>query len=119
MQSHIKIKFHFKCIIGILDFERRKKQKIIIKLKAKANEFLNYAEVITKIKTWYKKEEFYTLEESLDFVSLNLKKDFPNLTNLNIKIFKPHIIFQAFLFQIKELNYLENHNNTAYFLNYN
>ncbi|EAI0680590.1 TPA: dihydroneopterin aldolase, partial [Campylobacter jejuni] len=26
MQSHIKIKFHFKCIIGILDFERRKKQ---------------------------------------------------------------------------------------------
>ncbi|EAJ2680976.1 dihydroneopterin aldolase, partial [Campylobacter jejuni] len=27
MQSHIKIKFHFKCIIGILDFERRKKQK--------------------------------------------------------------------------------------------
>ncbi|EAI1667898.1 dihydroneopterin aldolase, partial [Campylobacter jejuni] len=23
MQSHIKIKFHFKCIIGILDFERR------------------------------------------------------------------------------------------------
>ncbi|EAB5359890.1 TPA: dihydroneopterin aldolase, partial [Campylobacter jejuni] len=24
MQSHIKIKFHFKCIIGILDFERRK-----------------------------------------------------------------------------------------------
>ncbi|MCW1562573.1 dihydroneopterin aldolase, partial [Campylobacter jejuni] len=34
MQSHI-IKFHFKCIIGILDFERRKKQKIIIKLKAK------------------------------------------------------------------------------------
>ncbi|EAI0374164.1 dihydroneopterin aldolase, partial [Campylobacter jejuni] len=56
MQSHIKIKFHFKCIIGILDFERRKKQKIIIKLKAKANEFLNYAEVITKIKTWYQKE---------------------------------------------------------------
>ncbi|EGK7755300.1 dihydroneopterin aldolase [Campylobacter jejuni] len=95
MQSHIKIKFHFKCIIGILDFERRKKQKIIIKLKAKANEFLNYAEVITKIKTWYKKEEIYTLEESLDFVSLNLKKDFPNLTNLNIKIFKPHIIKNA------------------------
>ncbi|ELU1712602.1 dihydroneopterin aldolase, partial [Campylobacter jejuni] len=29
MQSHIKIKFHFKCIIGILDFERKKKQKII------------------------------------------------------------------------------------------
>ncbi|EAH7440052.1 dihydroneopterin aldolase, partial [Campylobacter jejuni] len=25
MQSHIKIKFHFKCIIGILDFERKKK----------------------------------------------------------------------------------------------
>ncbi|EJE1672349.1 TPA: dihydroneopterin aldolase, partial [Campylobacter jejuni] len=24
MQSHIKIKFHFKCIIGILDFERKK-----------------------------------------------------------------------------------------------
>ncbi|MCW1852275.1 dihydroneopterin aldolase [Campylobacter jejuni] len=96
MQSHIKIKFHFKCIIGILDFERRKKtKKLLSSLKLKQMNFLNYAEVITKIKTWYKKEEFYTLEESLDFVSLNLKKDFPNLTNLNIKIFKPHIIKNA------------------------
>lgn len=95
MQSHIKIKFHFKCIIGILDFERKKKQKIIIKLKAKANGFLDYAEVITKIKKWYKKEKFYTLEESLDFVGFSLKKDFSDLSHLNIKIFKPHIIKNA------------------------
>ncbi|EAI9012029.1 dihydroneopterin aldolase, partial [Campylobacter coli] len=27
MQSHINIKMQFKCIIGILKFERKKKQK--------------------------------------------------------------------------------------------
>lgn len=65
MQSHIKIKFRFQCIIGILDFERKKKQTIIIKLKAKSDEFLNYSEIITKIKTYYKKENFILLKNLL------------------------------------------------------
>lgn len=95
MQSHIKLKFHFKCIIGILDFERKKKQKILIKLQAKSGEFLNYAKVIAKVKKYYKKGRFHTLEEALKHTSTQLKKDFPGLIWLKIAVFKPHIIKKA------------------------
>ncbi|MBM0636802.1 dihydroneopterin aldolase [Campylobacter sp. VicNov18] len=95
MQSYIKIRFHFKCIIGILDFERKKKQKVIIKLKAKSHEFLDYSKIIAKIKKYYKTQQFYTLEESLHSISLNLKNDFPSLTHLKIEVFKPHILKNA------------------------
>lgn len=92
MQSHIKIELKFKCIIGILDFERKKKQKIIVKIKAKSNEFLDYAKVSKFVKKYYKKEKFYTLEESLEFISLKLKENFPSLIFIKISTFKPKII---------------------------
>ncbi|ECR6749753.1 dihydroneopterin aldolase, partial [Campylobacter coli] len=53
MQSYINIKMQFKCIIGILKFERKKKQKVCVHLKAKANDFLDYAKVSKKIKKYY------------------------------------------------------------------
>ncbi len=92
MQSHIKLKFRFKCIIGILPFERKKKQKLVIKLKAKSDEFLNYARVLNFVKQSYKKQKFHTLEESLEFLSEALKKEFPALNSLKISAFKPKII---------------------------
>ncbi|MBZ7941839.1 dihydroneopterin aldolase [Campylobacter molothri] len=92
MQSHISIKIHFKCIIGILNFERKKKQKICVKLKAKANDFLDYARVSKKIKKIYKKEKFFTLEESVDFVCEKLHSKFPQIIYLKIATFKPKII---------------------------
>ncbi|EAC2147143.1 dihydroneopterin aldolase, partial [Campylobacter coli] len=52
MQSHINIKMQFKCIIGILKFERKKKQKVCIYLTAKANDFLDYAKVSKRIKKY-------------------------------------------------------------------
>lgn len=58
MQSHINIKMQFKCIIGILKFERKKKQKVCIYLTAKANDFLDYAKVSKKIKNTIKKNNF-------------------------------------------------------------
>ena len=95
MQSHIKIKLKFKCIIGILDFEREKKQKVIVKIKAKADEFLDYAKVTRVVKIDYKKQKFQTIEESLEFISLNLKKIFPQISYLKITTFKPKILKNA------------------------
>lgn len=92
MQSYIKIKIHFNCIIGILDFERVEKQKLIVKVKAKASEFLDYAKLSKFIKKSYKKEKFYTLEESLEFISLNAKQKFPSLEYIKINSFKPKIL---------------------------
>lgn len=95
MQSNIKVKFHFKCIIGILDFERKQKQKIIIKAKVRSYEFLNYADLICIIKKYYKKQKFYTLEESLEFTCSKLKEDFPSLNYIKLQIYKPKIIKNA------------------------
>ena len=95
MQSDINIKFHFRCIIGILNFERHKKQKVIIKIKAKSTSFLNYAKVISSVKKTYKKEKFHTLEESLKFNAKKLKKKFPSLFKLKIKAYKPEILKNA------------------------
>lgn len=95
MQSHIKIKLKFKCIIGILDFERHKSQKIVLKLEAKSKDFLDYAKLCKILKKSYKKQKFELLEESLDFIFAELKKLYPSLSYLKAKITKPKIIKKA------------------------
>jgi len=66
MKIHIN-DLSFKCIIGILDFERIKKQKVIINLSFEyefsKDKFINYAEVSNLIETTNEKRE----------VSFNLK----------------------------------------------
>lgn len=49
MQSHIKVSLEFKCIIGLLDFERIQEQKVLIELEAKSKKFLDYAKLCTRI----------------------------------------------------------------------
>ena len=95
MQSNIKIKSKFKCIIGLLNFERKKKQKIIIKIKAKSDDFLDYAKLEKKVKKIYKKNKFFTIEDSLEFTSKELKNKFENLKYIKISVFKPNIIRNA------------------------
>ncbi|KAA6228502.1 dihydroneopterin aldolase [Campylobacter sp. LR286c] len=92
MQSDIRIRLKFKCIIGMLDFERKKKQKIIVKISAKSNTFLDYTKLAKEIKKIYKKEKFYTIEESLKFISENLKNNFNELSYLKIITYKPQIL---------------------------
>jgi dihydroneopterin aldolase len=54
----------FKCIIGILDFERIKKQKVIINISFEyefsENTFINYAEISQLIKKTMKEKKFLT-----------------------------------------------------------
>ncbi|TKX32606.1 dihydroneopterin aldolase [Campylobacter aviculae] len=95
MQSYINIKIHFKCIIGVLNFERKKKQKVCVKFKAKADDFLDYAKVSKKIKKYYKKKKFFTIEESLDFICAKLHTKFPQIYYIKIATFKPKIIKNA------------------------
>ncbi|WP_348519144.1 dihydroneopterin aldolase [Campylobacter sp. CCS1377] len=95
MQSYIKIKITFKCIIGLLDFERKKKQKIIVKFRAKSDEFLDYAEISEWIKKSYKKYQFKTIEESLEFIVVNFKDKYKKATYVKIVTCKPRIIKHA------------------------
>ena len=59
----------FKCIIAILDFERVKKQKVIINLSfdydfSKDN-FIDYSEVANLVKKSMKKNKFELLEDAV------------------------------------------------------
>ena len=85
----------FKCIVGILDFERIKKQKVIINLsfeyKFSKDNFINYAEVSTLVKETMKKEKFLLLEDAILHFEKLLHKNY-KIKNLSIQISKPDIL---------------------------
>jgi 7,8-dihydroneopterin aldolase/epimerase/oxygenase len=85
----------FKCIIGILDFERIKKQKVIVDLSFEYNfskdNFINYAEISALIEKTMKKEKFLLLEDAILHLESLLNNNY-KITNLNIKISKPTIL---------------------------
>ena len=97
MTIHIE-DLQFKTIIGILDFERAKEQDIIVNLTIEyryEKEFINYAEVVELIKTTCKKSKFLLIEDALSSLSTKLKKKFPLINTLNLKITKPSILPDA------------------------
>lgn len=85
----------FKCIIGILDFERVKKQKVIINLSFEYDfsndDFIDYSEVVDLIKQTMKKEKFKLIEDAILYLTklLNLTYE---IKNLKLKISKPTIL---------------------------
>ena len=85
----------FKCIIGILDFERVKKQKVIVNLsfdyEFKDNLFINYAEVSDLIKTTMKKRKFLLLEDAIISLKEIIDTKY-SISNLELKITKPDIL---------------------------
>ncbi|MCT7617433.1 dihydroneopterin aldolase [Aliarcobacter butzleri] len=85
----------FKCIIGILDFERVKKQKVIINLSfeyAFSNDkFIDYSEVADLIKQTMKKEKFQLIEDAILYLTKLLNQTY-EIKNLKLKISKPTIL---------------------------
>jgi 7,8-dihydroneopterin aldolase/epimerase/oxygenase len=85
----------FKCIIGILDFERIKKQKVIINTSFEydfINDiFIDYAEVSSLLKSTMKEQKFLLLEDAILYIE-NLLLNKYQIRNLQIKISKPDIL---------------------------
>ena len=85
----------FKCIVGILDFEREKKQKVIVNVSFhytyKKDTFIDYAEISNLIKSIMKKKKFELLEEAIIYLEKKLYKMY-NINNLQISISKPDIL---------------------------
>ena len=85
----------FKCIIGILDFERIKKQKVLINLSFEyeyfKDTFIDYAEVSNLIKITMKKEKFFLLEDAILYLESLLLNSY-KIDTLKIKISKPNIL---------------------------
>ena len=85
----------FKCIIGILDFEKIKKQRVIINISFEygfsKDLFIDYSEISNLIKSVMKKEKFLLLEDAILHLK-NLLNNSYQISNLYIKISKPNIL---------------------------
>jgi 7,8-dihydroneopterin aldolase/epimerase/oxygenase len=86
----------FECIIGILDFERRQPQKVIIDAALDYDytpeAFLDYAAVAELIKTEMIAQEFELVEEALEHLFRVIKSRFPLADSLFLSISKPDIL---------------------------
>ncbi len=85
----------FFCIIGVLDFERKKEQEVIVNASieyAIKKGYLDYAQVVTLIKKSMKKRKFLLLEDALLFITKKLKKKYPCIKSIHLRISKPDIL---------------------------
>ncbi len=84
------------CIIGILDFERTKEQKVIVDLIAQYtfedNKFLDYSRIAIDIIDKLKNEKYRLLEEAILGIGRMILEKYPQIENLELKLTKPDIM---------------------------
>jgi len=88
----------FKCILGILDFERTTPQEVVLNLTLTYHykeKFINYAEVVEFIKNKMINSKFLLIEDALLEISSKLKENFSLIEKLDLKITKPSILPDA------------------------
>jgi len=95
MTIHIE-NLEFATIIGILDFERLTPQKVRLQCRIDYqythNAYVDYAYVSKAIIECMQKEQFELIETALDTLSELLKKSFPSIEKLFLRIDKPDIL---------------------------
>ncbi len=94
MQIEIK-DLEFDTIIGILDFERKVKQSVRIYCSIDytyEQHYINYALVAEHIEKAMHHHKFELIEEALLSLKVSLKKEFPRIETLYLKISKPNIL---------------------------
>lgn len=85
----------FEAILGVLDIERQKPQKLVFDAKIKydyQDDYLNYVEIINLVINEIQQNQYYLLEEALEDLNLKLKKTFSSITTLTLSLKKPQII---------------------------
>jgi dihydroneopterin aldolase len=89
----------FDVIIGLLDFERDRPQRIIINLKASyeyiEGQFIDYADMVLLIQNELKEKQYELLEDALLGLKELLSTTYPQLQALFLKISKPDILPQC------------------------
>ncbi|MEY3090104.1 MAG: hypothetical protein RL113_420 [Pseudomonadota bacterium] len=95
MTIHIE-NLTFETIIGILDFEREKPQRVIVNLQASydynENQFIDYADMVLLIQSDLKNKRYQLLETALAELQALIYTTYPNLQALSLKIAKPDIL---------------------------
>ena len=86
----------FDVIIGLLDFERDKPQRVIINFEASYDysddKFIDYADIVLLIQNELKEKRYELLENALLGLKEILYTTYPDLRTLSLKISKPDII---------------------------
>ena len=86
----------FDVIIGLLDFERDRPQRVIINLEASYDysddEFIDYADMVLLIQNELKEKRYELLENALLGLKEVLYTTYPHLQALSLKISKPDIL---------------------------
>ena len=95
-------KLEFQAIIGLLDFERTSPQLVRVDYtleyiyrnagKIQNNSFINYAEVTTHIQKEIQTQEFLLIEDALLSLRISLKRKFPLIKAITLRIMKPDIL---------------------------
>ena len=98
MTIHIE-ELTFKCLIGILDFERITPQTVIIDAQIDytyINDFfINYADITKLIEKNMIDKKYKLLETALEKLGQKLLSTYPKIESFNLKIYKPKIINNA------------------------
>jgi len=85
----------FETIIGILDFEREKPQRVLVECFIDYHDkkkFVNYADVVAHIKSIMIEEKFLLIEDALDSLIDSIYKSFPQIEFIKLTIEKPDIV---------------------------
>ena len=99
----------FDVIIGLLDFERDRPQRVIINLQASYeyndDQFIDYADMVLLIQTELKEKHYELLENALLGLKEVLYTAYPDLQTLSLKISKPDILPQCTVSLSKTWNF--------------
>ena len=86
----------FDTIIGILEKERKTKQRVIANVEIiyekKGDDFINYADVSALIENTMNEKRFLLLEEALEEIQIQMKSKFHAISSMNLKLSKPDIL---------------------------
>ena len=98
MTIHIET-LTFDVIIGLLDFEREKPQRVMIDVEAsytyKNNHFIDYADMVVLLQNDLKQKRYTLLEDALLGMKSLLSSTYPQLQSLSLKIAKPDILTEC------------------------
>ncbi len=98
MTIHIEA-LTFDVIIGLLDYERERPQRVIIDLDASYDysdeNFIDYADMVFLIEKELKEKRYKLLEEALLGMKHILYATYPQFKALSLKITKPDILSEC------------------------
>ena len=86
----------FSAILGLLDFERAKPQRVVVDAVAdyryEEGSYVDYAEVARIIEETVKKGRYELVEEALEALFVRLAREFPRIDTLHLRLCKPDIL---------------------------